>query len=147
MVSPRYRDTANFAHWTRQIPGLSGLTYEERLRKLGLPTLAYRRLRGDLIEVYKIANNIYDPDITRNIILFDDNRTLRGHNKTIKWTRTRLQLRKNYFSIRITPIWNSLPENVVNSTSIIEFEKKIDRHLTNQPLKYDHHAQVVCQRY
>ena len=43
---------------TRQIPGLSGMMYEERLRKLGLPTLAYPRLRGDLIEVYKIANKL-----------------------------------------------------------------------------------------
>ena len=36
---------------TKQIPGMNNLPYEERLRKLELPTLSYRRLRGDMIEV------------------------------------------------------------------------------------------------
>ena len=34
---------------SKQIPGLSQLSYEERLRKIKLPTLAYRRSRGDMI--------------------------------------------------------------------------------------------------
>ena len=45
---------------TRQLPGLQGLDYTERLRKLKLPTLAYRRLRGDLIEIYKKTSGVYD---------------------------------------------------------------------------------------
>ena len=36
---------------TKQIPGMKNLPYEERLRKLELPTLSYIRLRGDMIEV------------------------------------------------------------------------------------------------
>jgi hypothetical protein len=39
---------------TKQFPGMKKLLYPERLKKLGLPTLAYRRIRGDMIEVYKI---------------------------------------------------------------------------------------------
>ena len=35
---------------TRQLPYLKDLPYPERLKKLNLPTLAYRRLRGDMIE-------------------------------------------------------------------------------------------------
>jgi len=30
------------------------MSYQERLKKLDLPTLAYRRARSDMIEVYKI---------------------------------------------------------------------------------------------
>ena len=45
---------------TKRVPSLAGLKYEERLRKLKLPTLIYRRIRGDLINVYKYTNNIYD---------------------------------------------------------------------------------------
>ena len=34
------------------------LTYPERLKKLSLPSLEYRRERSDLIQVYKILNGI-----------------------------------------------------------------------------------------
>ena len=38
----------------------NGLTYEERLSKLGITTLETRRLRGNLIEVFKIFKGFYD---------------------------------------------------------------------------------------
>ena len=38
------------------------LTYEERLKKCGLPTLDTRRLRGDQIEVFKILNGYENID-------------------------------------------------------------------------------------
>ena len=46
------------------IPGLAKLAYEDRLRKLdlGLPTLAIRRIRGDMIEMFKYINGIYKVD-------------------------------------------------------------------------------------
>ena len=45
---------------TKQLPGMKDLTYPERLRLLKLPTLSYRRVRGDMIELYKITHDIYD---------------------------------------------------------------------------------------
>ena len=39
---------------TKRLPGMNGLEYNERLRKLKLPTLAYRRTRGDMIQVFKL---------------------------------------------------------------------------------------------
>ena len=43
---------------TRQLPTLAKLSYEERLIQLKIPTQAYRGIRGDMIEVYKIMNEI-----------------------------------------------------------------------------------------
>ena len=40
------------------VPELSELTYEDRLREMGLTTLQDRRERGDLITLYKIVNGI-----------------------------------------------------------------------------------------
>ena len=44
--------------FTRMLPGMEGISYEVRLSKLGLFSLERRRLRGDLIEVYKIMRGI-----------------------------------------------------------------------------------------
>ena len=33
---------------TKLIPGYKELDYKERLKRLNLPTLSYRRLRGDM---------------------------------------------------------------------------------------------------
>ena len=50
---------------TRMIPSFAKLSYEERLRRIDLPTLEYRRLRGDAIETYKFLTGKYtdyDPE-------------------------------------------------------------------------------------
>ena len=57
---------------TKQIPGMKNLSYEEHLRKLELPTRSYRRLRGDMIEVYKIIQGHYDPKASIIIKLMYD---------------------------------------------------------------------------
>jgi len=39
---------------TKLIPGYKELDYKERLKRLNLPPLSYRRFREDMIEIYKI---------------------------------------------------------------------------------------------
>ena len=72
------------------IPEIKKLSYPERLQKLGLPTLAYRRVRGKMIEVFKIISNIYDDKVTTNILtmrLNNSNMGLRGHDYTLEQKR------------------------------------------------------------
>ena len=45
---------------TRLMSSLRDLSYTERLKKLDVPTSKYRRFRDDLIQVYKIINQIDD---------------------------------------------------------------------------------------
>ena len=40
------------------LQSLRGKTYPERLKILGLPTLEYRKERADMVQVYKIMNDI-----------------------------------------------------------------------------------------
>ena len=61
------------------IPGLKGLSYEERLRVLKLPTLTYRRLRGDLIEIYKILTDKYDEDVCKKFLKLRGESATRGN--------------------------------------------------------------------
>jgi len=48
---------------TKLIISLKKLSYKERLLKLKLPTLKSRRVRGDMIEVFKILHNYYDSEV------------------------------------------------------------------------------------
>ena len=56
---------------TKLVISLKKLPYKERLLQLFLHTLKYRRLWGDMIEVYKILHDIYDkrvaPELRRNV--------------------------------------------------------------------------------
>ena len=53
-------------------------SYGERLRKLGLPTLIYRRFRIDMIQVFKILKQIDDIPVEKFFTLSLDSRT-RGY--------------------------------------------------------------------
>ena len=44
---------------TKMVPGLGDKSYEHRLKDLKLPTLTYRRIRGDMIDVFKLVNDMY----------------------------------------------------------------------------------------
>ena len=47
---------------TKFIEDIKDLSYEERLCNLNMPSLQHRRLRGDMIDTYKIVTGIYDVD-------------------------------------------------------------------------------------
>lgn len=43
----------------KQLSGMIDLDYPKQLRFLKIPTLSYRRVRGDMIEMYKITHDVY----------------------------------------------------------------------------------------
>ena len=55
-------------NFTKCIIGFKDFDYECRLKKLNLPSLEYRRIRGDLIETYKMLHKIYDPLTTGRLL-------------------------------------------------------------------------------
>ena len=133
---------------TKQIPGLSELSYEERLKRLKLPTLTYRRNRGDMIEVYKILTGKYDRGVANFIKLRKDHITReegRGHSKRIYIQRPKLNIRKHSFTVRVANLWNSLPEEVVNAKSVNSFKNKLDKHWRNQEVLYNYKAKYDTQ--
>lgn len=133
---------------TKLIPSLKNLTYEERLKQLKLPTLAYRRARGDMIEVYKIITDIYDPKTTENLLNFRGNKyiSLRGHKYFLEHRRLYNSSRINYFSNRIVDNWNSLPEYVVGSNSLNCFKNALDRLWSNQDLLYNNYRADINKK-
>ena len=126
------------------LPTLKNLNYEERLKILKLPTLKFRRMRGDMIETYKILTGIYDYRVTTNFLVMSSNNYTRGNTMKLKKERSRLDIRKHSFTSRIVDIWNSLPEHVVSAKTMYSFENRLDRHWMNQPMKQDFTSDFVC---
>jgi hypothetical protein len=125
---------------TRMIPGLKNLPYERRLQELKLPTLAYRRLRGDMIELFKMTSGVYDESLLQGHLKLRTNSTTRGHDKKIFVGQARLNVRRSSFYIRTAETWNKLPDDVVNAPSLPAFEARLDRTWVNHPLKFDYKA-------
>ena len=96
---------------TKLAPNLKYKTYEERLVHLNLTTLETRRLRGDLIEVFKIFKGFDNVDSSKFFELHSTH--TRGHSLKVFKSRCRLDCRKFSFSQRVVNIWNGLNDSIV----------------------------------
>lgn len=120
--------------FTKRFPGLRNEPYERRLEILGLETLELRRLRFDLVMVFKILNKICDLDA--NDFFHLANRRSRGHSCKLELPRCRLELVRNTFKYRVIHPWNSLPENVVTSSNVYIFKNRLKNVDLSAFLKY-----------
>ena len=121
---------------TKLVTSLKNYSYPERLKKLGLPTLEYRRERADLIQVYKILNNIDLVD-KEKLFTIAEYRQTRGHPFKLFKRRSRLNIRANTFGNRVVNSWNALPEKVVNAPSLNAFKSRLNKHWYGHPNKFE----------
>jgi len=54
---------------TKLVHECKHLPYTDRLKYLKLPTLTYRRHRGDMIETYKIIHGLYDTAVAPSLMM------------------------------------------------------------------------------
>ena len=128
---------------TKILPSLKNLCYAERLRKLSLPTLTYRRIRGDMIELYKIMHGIYSSDACPKLELNCLYKT-RGHSfKLFKRSCLTNTRKKTIFSFRVVDKWNSLPNEIVTAPSINSFKNRLDKHWACQDIVFNYRSSFL----
>ena len=121
---------------TKLVREIAHLPYSERLKILGLPSLEYRRLRADMVETYKILNDIDHADKQQLFELDNTGRTM-SHGYKLKKKYCRLNIRKLTFSNRVISPWNNLSREVVNSKSVNNFKSILNNYWKNKDIKFE----------
>ncbi len=85
----------------RLIPSIiKHLPYEDRLRKMHLPTLTYR-CRGDMMQAYKYLHIMYTCSMALLPLHQSEERTTRGHSLKLLKPSPRLHSKQAFFSQRV----------------------------------------------
>ena len=108
--------------FTRAVDGMHDLNYKQRLQKLGLTTLLERRMRGDLIETFKILNGLNNYGTSFfNLSSRTNNLVCRPRNLT----------NPDFFGERVKNYWNKLPEYVKTKNNVNSFKNALDKFRLN----------------
>jgi len=109
---------------------------------LKLPTLKYRRLRGDMIVVFKITHNLYDPEVSPELRYYPKSNTRGNKYKSLNHT-FHYDTQKYSFTARIVNIWSSLLNSVVDVDTVCLFKARLDKFWMHQDVLYDFTADLI----
>ena len=100
-------------------------TYSERLEKLNMQTLEYRRLMTDIIMTFKITHNLLDVDSTDFFTPQITPYNTRSHRYQLKIPLKSTFSEKSFFANRITTTWNKLPQSMFFPDTLASFKNKL----------------------
>ncbi len=107
------------------VKGLRHVPYETAIQRLQLFSLVRRRIRGDLICMYKIMHGLLD--FPCDAVFAASTRIgLRDHTLKIHQQRCKTRRRQHAFSVRVVPYWNKLPEEIVTATFVETCKFRLD---------------------
>ena len=113
------------------------MSYESRLKAIGIPTLGHRRRRGDLIQYFKFVKGFNKVSWVRTPVTAPSLSTngpagaIRGHNIRAERQIVRnCSQRHDFFSNRGVPDWNSLPQSVIEAKTVNAFKNALDTYFS-----------------
>jgi hypothetical protein len=118
------------------VSGLKPQDYNKRLKELEMPTLTQRREELDMTEMFKIMTekSALDPNIwfekaSRDGVVMRQ----AADPLNVKILAARLDLSKNFFSVRVCDKWNSLQSEIKNSENVKSFKTSYSRYMGTCP--------------
>ena len=110
---------------TKLVPSISKKSYEERLKIFNLTTLEKRRIRGDLIQIFKIKLGLEKVDLI-NEFSYRSNINTRGNIYKYERELSKFDARHNFLLNRSANVWNTLPNEIVQTTNLNTFKNLLD---------------------
>ena len=114
--------------FTKKLPGMRNLHYEERLLVLSLESLEVRRIKNDLVNTcFKILKGM--TSITCSEFFTLSGGCTRGHSLKLYYPDSRVNIRAQFFAIRVIDVWNRLlrlPPHIVTADTVASFVKDIN---------------------
>ena len=98
--------------FTKRLTGMRSLSYDNRLKALGLERLELRRLHVDLITCYNIIHGHISIPFGSSFE-FSTHRGTRRHLFKSFYPDPRVSVRTHCFPIRVIMLWNRLPASIV----------------------------------
>ena len=132
--------------FVRLLSDVRGDSYEEKLKAAGLITLSERRVRGNMIETFKTMRGVnhvnrdewfsmqleeHRPTRSNTAVVGEE---LERRKEVIIGQRAKLEVRRNFFTVRVEKEWNSLPEVVKAQRTVNGFKNAYDRWRRRAPL-------------
>ena len=106
------------------IPAIRNLPYREQLSSLGLLSLKARRLRYQLIFIFKLSRGLLSVNFSGFFELADA-RITRGHNRRIRTKFSSHNYRLNFFTVSAIAMWNQLSQEDVDVQSLAAFKLRL----------------------
>jgi len=114
---------------TRQIQCLRGLSYEDRCEKLNLQKLDQRRIRGDMIQQFKISSGLDEVSWVRPLTI----RPAWGpYTSCLGCEKTKNTARNEFFVNRIVSNWNCVPVKAKMAKTTAKFKQLYDEEVQDQ---------------
>ncbi len=111
--------------FTKKISGFSKLSYYQRMSKLNLESLDLRRLRNDLIHLYKDVFGLSHSYVANTFKIKGDQR-VRGHKYKLLMPHCTNTRTYNAYPARAITVWNTLPVSV-NFSSLRAFRNSLPK--------------------
>ena len=120
---------------TKLVTLIRHLPYAERLEALQLPSLQYRRRRGNVILVYQVMHGLLDLPCDA-FFQRPHARMTRGHSIKVAKPHAQARARRNHWSVKTVNDWNSLPETAVSAETLNQFKTQLDNFWSQERYKH-----------